>query len=175
MEPEVLLRLAKSPPADAAALADVPGVGAALTERLGGTILRALGTGCPAAAEVEENPVLTSLERWRGAIAETMGLPAYAVIPDGVLHAIASAQPRNRLDLARIRGVGPRTLAKFGKVLLGIVAFSGGPSAGSASPKEAPELSEGSLLAKDEHVVVAVELDQAAVGDLVHKPLMPSG
>jgi ATP-dependent DNA helicase RecQ len=123
LEPDVLLRLARRPPAHAAALADVPGVGAALAERLGGTILKALGgTGCPAPTEVEEDPVLASLQHWRGGIAETMGVPDYAVIPDGVLHAIASAQPRSRLDLARIKGVGPRTLAKFGDDLLGIVA-----------------------------------------------------
>jgi len=121
LEPEVLLRLAKRPPADAAALADVPGVGPALAERLGGTILRALDTGCPAPPGVEEDPVFASLERWRAGVAETMGVPAYVVIPDGVLHAIAGAQPQTRLDLARIRGVGPRTLAKFGEDLLGLV------------------------------------------------------
>jgi len=121
LEPEVLLRLARRPPADAAALADVPGVGPALAERLGGTILRALGTGCPAPSEVEVDPVLASLEHWRAGMAETMGVPAYVVIPDSVLHAIAGAQPQTRLDLARIRGVGPRTLAKFGEDLLGLV------------------------------------------------------
>ena len=118
LEPEVLLRLAKRPPADAAALADVPGVGPALAERLGRTILSALGSRCPAAPEVEEDPVFASLEQWRASMAETMGVPAYAVIPDGVLHAIAGAHPHTRLDLARIRGVGPRTLAKFGEDLL---------------------------------------------------------
>jgi superfamily II DNA helicase RecQ len=54
-------------------------------------------------------------------LAQTMGVPAYAVIPDGVLRAIAGAQPRSRLDLARIRGVGPRTLAKFGEDLLRLI------------------------------------------------------
>ena len=122
LEPDVLLRLAKRPPADAAALADVPGVGPALAERLGGTILKALGTCSPAPTEVEDDPVLASLQHWREGIAQTMGVPDYAVISDGVLHAIASAQPRSRLDLARIRGVGPRTLAKFGDDLLSIIA-----------------------------------------------------
>jgi ATP-dependent DNA helicase RecQ len=117
IEPEVLLRLARHPPAEAAALADVSGVGPALAERFGGTILSALGTGRPA-APVKDDPVLASLERWRGEVAATMGVPAYAVIPDGVLRAIAVAQPRSRLDLARIRGLGPRTLAKFADDLL---------------------------------------------------------
>ena len=118
LEPDILLRLAKSPPGEAAALADVPGVGPALAERLGGIILRALGSGCQAQPEAEKDPVLASLEQWRAGVADTMGVPDYAVIPDGVLHAIAAARPQSRLDLARIRGVGPRTLAKFADDLL---------------------------------------------------------
>ena len=42
LEPEVMLALARRPPADGAALADVPGVGSALAERWGGAILGAL-------------------------------------------------------------------------------------------------------------------------------------
>ncbi|HTC24725.1 MAG TPA: RecQ family zinc-binding domain-containing protein, partial [Gemmatimonadales bacterium] len=44
-EPDTLVRLALHPPADGPALARVPGVGPALAEHLGGTLLRALGTG----------------------------------------------------------------------------------------------------------------------------------
>lgn len=124
LEPATLLRLAQRPPDDAAALADVPGVGPALAERLGGTILRALGSLGPAPVEVEEDPLLGCLEHWRAGVAEAMGVPAYAVIPDGVLRSIANANPQSRLDLARIKGVGPRTLAKFGEDLLSIVARS---------------------------------------------------
>ncbi|HET7240574.1 MAG TPA: ATP-dependent DNA helicase RecQ, partial [Gemmatimonadales bacterium] len=42
LEPEVMLALARRPPADGPALADVPGVGSALAERWGGAILGAL-------------------------------------------------------------------------------------------------------------------------------------
>jgi ATP-dependent DNA helicase RecQ len=118
IEPEVLVRLARHPPASAAALADVPGVGPALAERLGGTILHALSPGGPGPVAVEDNGAFGSLERWRAGIAREMGVPAYAVIPDAVLRAILAARPQSRLDLARIRGVGPRTLAKFADELL---------------------------------------------------------
>jgi ATP-dependent DNA helicase RecQ len=118
IEPDVLLRLARQPPADAAALADVPGVGVALAEKLGGTILQALSPGSPVPVAVEDNAALASLERWRAGVAREMGVPAYAVIPDAVLRAISVARPQSRLDLARIRGVGPRTLAKFADQLL---------------------------------------------------------
>jgi len=118
LEPDILLRLARQPPADAAALADVPGVGPSLTQRLGRTILGALGTGGGPAPETQGDAVFVTLDRWRNGVADAMGVPAYAVISDAVLRAIAAAQPQSRLELARIRGVGPRTLAKFSDDLL---------------------------------------------------------
>ena len=122
LEPAVLLGLARRPPPDAAALADVRGVGPALAERLSRTILGALGGTDPAPAEQENDPIIAALEHWRAGVAQTMAVPAYAVIPDSVLRAIALARPGTRLDLARIRGVGPRTLAKFADDLLSIVS-----------------------------------------------------
>ena len=118
LEPDVLLELARHPPADAAALADVAGVGPALAEKLGGTILHALSPGSPGPVLFEATAAHASLERWRAGVAQEMGVPAYAVIPDAVLRAISAARPQSRLDLARIRGVGPRTLAKFADQLL---------------------------------------------------------
>ncbi len=121
LEPDTLLCLAQHPPADAAALADVPGVGPALAERLGRTILRALGSLGLAPVRLDD-ALFGSLEHWRTAVAEAMGVPGYTVIPDAVLRSIADAKPQSRLDLARIKGVGPRTLAKFGHDLLSIIA-----------------------------------------------------
>jgi ATP-dependent DNA helicase RecQ len=120
VEPDVLLRLARHPPADSAALADVPGVGPALAEKLGGVILAALSPGGPHPAERPQHPSMISLQQWRAGVAREMGVPPYGVIPDAVLRAIAEARPRSRLDLARIRGVGPRTLAKFADELLSL-------------------------------------------------------
>jgi ATP-dependent DNA helicase RecQ len=124
LEPEVLLRLAKRPPAGAAALADVPGVGPALAVRLGGTILRALSSDSPGVEQGQDNGLLVSLIQWRAGIAREMGVPAYVVVTDAVLNAIASTRPQSRLDLARVRGVGPRTLAKFADELLTLSAQS---------------------------------------------------
>ena len=159
LEPDVLLRLAKRPPADAASLADVPGVGGAVTERLGGAILRALSSASIDAEYRCNDPVFRALEGWRAGVAREMGVPAYAIVSDGVLRAISEARPKSRSDLARIRGLGPRAFAKCGDDLLRIAASGSGSSAGRASAKEVPELGQCSLLAKDEDVVVAVELD----------------
>jgi superfamily II DNA helicase RecQ len=120
-EPDVLLRLAQSPPPSAAALADVPGVGPALAQRLGGAILGALASAYPDHAAESSSPLVEALDRWRARVAQDMGVPRYVVLTDSALHAIAETRPRSREDLARIRGVGPRILAKFGADLLALL------------------------------------------------------
>jgi ATP-dependent DNA helicase RecQ len=124
LEPDTLLRLAKCPPADAAALADVPGVGPTLAERLGGTILGALGSDPGQPGESDPNPLVPPLEQWRASVAREMGVPQYMILLDSTLRAIAEHRPESRDELARIRGIGPRKLAKFGDDLLRILSES---------------------------------------------------
>jgi superfamily II DNA helicase RecQ len=62
------------------------------------------------------------LEDWRRNVSKTMGVPAYAVCTDAVLKSVARQRPRSRLELASIRGIGPRTLAKFGDDLVRLSA-----------------------------------------------------
>lgn len=122
LEPDVLLRLAQTPPSNAAALADVPGVGPALAQRLGGAILGALGSNHPDHAAPGSAPLVEALEGWRAGAAQDLGVPRYVVLTDAALCAIAETRPRTREDLARIRGVGPRALAKFGDQLLTLLS-----------------------------------------------------
>ncbi len=49
------------------------------------------------------------------------GKPAYTVLPDTALHAIAVAHPSSLDELAAIRGVGPSKLAQYGAALLAAV------------------------------------------------------
>ena len=144
VEPHVLLRLARQPPADAASLADVPGVGPALASRLGGTILRALGSDAVGSDRPEDNPLLTSMKTWRAGVAGEMGVAPFLIVPDAVLRAIVAARPESRLDLARVRGIGPRLLAKFADDLLRLLGdvHSDAPrSRESGSPAPAKERS----------------------------------
>jgi ATP-dependent DNA helicase RecQ len=122
LEPDVLLRLATSPPPDAAALAEVPGVGPALAERLGGAILSALGSPNDPGIEHESTSLAGSLEYWRANIARGMGVPPYTVLLDSTLRRIAETKPQTRDELARIKGIGPRALARFGDLLLELLA-----------------------------------------------------
>jgi ATP-dependent DNA helicase RecQ len=132
LEPDVLLSLATSPPTSAAALADAPGVGPALAQRLGGAILSALASAESEQTAASNGPLLEALENWRAGVARDMGVPAYVVLPNSTLRAIAQERPQSRLDLARVRGIGPRTLAKFGDDLLNI--SNPGPQSLASAP-----------------------------------------
>jgi len=123
LEPEVLLQLARHPPATAASLAEVPGVGPALAERLGGRILNALSP-LPVAEARPAEPLVSALQLWRGGVARDMGVPRYLVMTDSLLSSIANHRPTTRAELARIPGLGPRALAKFGDDLIRLVQTS---------------------------------------------------
>jgi ribonuclease D len=97
----------------------VPGVGPALAERLGGTILRALGT-LPGGDEPrpDETPLHAALETWRSRAAAQMGVAPYLILGDGALETLATAAPGEAGSALRLAVLGPRARRKFGAELL---------------------------------------------------------
>jgi len=59
------------------------------------------------------------------------GKPAYTVLPDTALHAIAALQPTSLDELASIKGIGPSKLQQYGAAFLAAVAGAE-PSSDSA-------------------------------------------
>ncbi|MGB7211788.1 MAG: ATP-dependent DNA helicase RecQ [Gemmatimonadales bacterium] len=118
-----IMRLATDPPTSATSLADVPGVGPVVAERYGGPILDALGT-VPVGPSTEPSPepAARALQQWRADVAAQAGAPAYSVVTDRVLARIVELRPASRGELARIEGVGPRTLIKHAEAILSILA-----------------------------------------------------
>ena len=109
LEPEVMLRLARTPPTSAAALADEPGIGPAMAQAYGATILGALGVVTSGRDEPrgERSAVERALEDWRAAVAREMGVPEYVVLGDRALAQLAVGDP------GPLRRLGPRSRAKF--------------------------------------------------------------
>jgi ATP-dependent DNA helicase RecQ len=109
LDPQVLLRLARHPPPDAGALADVPGVGPAVAQSYGATILGALGVEVDRAVEGRggESATERALAEWRSAVAREMGVPAYVVLGDRALAQLAVGATRGS------QSQGPRFRAKF--------------------------------------------------------------
>jgi ATP-dependent DNA helicase RecQ len=127
LEPETLLLLARRPPAGAAALADVPGVGTAIAVRWGGAILRALRGGrevVPAPSEMlrRGGPRRQAIEAWRRRVAADLGVPEYAVLRDAAADALAAADVPDLRALGALPGLGPRALARHGEALLRLIA-----------------------------------------------------
>jgi DNA helicase-2/ATP-dependent DNA helicase PcrA len=71
--------------------------------------------GCPPGYDEE---LFDQLRAWRSATAAAAGLPAYCVFTDATLVAIAETLPRDEGALARVPGVGPAKLARYGTDVL---------------------------------------------------------
>ncbi|MGH9563592.1 MAG: HRDC domain-containing protein, partial [Terracidiphilus sp.] len=64
------------------------------------------------------------LREWRSAEAKRLGVPAYVVIHDRTLQAVALARPVNPAQLLNIDGIGPAKVDRFGEAILKLCAGS---------------------------------------------------
>ncbi|MEX0673669.1 MAG: HRDC domain-containing protein, partial [Gaiellaceae bacterium] len=65
-----------------------------------------------------EGPVFAALREWRLRRAKADGVPAYVVFHDRTLAEIADRGPQTLDELARIAGVGPTKLDRYGREVL---------------------------------------------------------
>ena len=65
--------------------------------------------------------VAEALRQWRLATARRRNLPAFCVMSDRTLQAIAGLRPRTEEDLLQVPGVGAKFLASYGEAVLEIV------------------------------------------------------
>jgi DNA topoisomerase-3 len=65
------------------------------------------------------------LREWRRALARARGVPAFVILTDRTLQAIASAKPASLAELLEVRGAGPKLAEKHGAAILQLV--KGGP------------------------------------------------
>jgi len=76
----------------------------------------------PAPMTSEDEAVAARLKSWRNAEAKRLGVPAYVVMHDRTLNALAQARPRNPNQLLAVDGMGPAKVERFGSAILGICA-----------------------------------------------------
>jgi ATP-dependent DNA helicase RecQ len=62
------------------------------------------------------------LRRWRRRVAEGRGKPAWTILDDKALRAIAREKPASPAALLRCKGIGEKRLADFGPALLDLVS-----------------------------------------------------
>ncbi len=65
------------------------------------------------------------LRAWRRQLANDKGVPAYVILHDSTLRAIADARPANLDALSAVPGIGARKLEAYGAAILEIIAQAG--------------------------------------------------
>ena len=65
---------------------------------------------------------MNRLREWRRQEAAEQKLPAYCVFTDATLIALAEGRPRNVAELAKVQGLGPAKVSKYGEQVLAILA-----------------------------------------------------
>jgi DNA helicase-2/ATP-dependent DNA helicase PcrA len=106
-------------------LAEVDAARAALTSGAGPDLRARVAEARRSLRADEGGPepeVLDALRAWRSAAARAAGVPAYLVLHDATLLALAEARPRTRAGLLELPGLGPVRTERFGDALLDVLA-----------------------------------------------------
>ena len=74
-----------------------------------------------AAPELVSPQVVEALKVWRRAEAQRRRVPAFRILTDRAVHALAASRPRTETDLLNVPGIGPTIVQKYGQEILGIV------------------------------------------------------
>jgi RecQ family ATP-dependent DNA helicase len=80
----------------------------------------AAGASAPAPLTAAQEALAARLKAWRTAEAKKLGVPAFVVLHDRTLTALAAAQPKNTRELLEVDGMGPAKTDKFGEAILGL-------------------------------------------------------
>jgi len=95
---------------------------------LGSARERTIGR-CGACPATMDERIFEALREWRLATAKEADVPAFVVFTDATLTAIAERVPNDTASLARIGGVGPAKLERYGAAVLAVLGdFSAGGS-----------------------------------------------
>ena len=91
-----------------------------LTE-IGAAARRAASRPQAATSPEKVDPVVAALKKWRFERAQADGVPAYVVMHDTTLQAIAEEMPKSLVALAGIPGIGPTKLDRYGSDTLEVL------------------------------------------------------
>ncbi|MFI9487581.1 ATP-dependent helicase [Promicromonospora sp. NPDC052451] len=73
-----------------------------------------------------DTALFDALRDWRLEVAREIDKPAYTVLTDATLAAIAEIRPSGTAELARVNGIGPAKIDRYGAAILAIVAGATG-------------------------------------------------
>lgn len=74
-----------------------------------------------AAPDLASREVVEALKVWRRAEAQKRRVPAFRILTDRAVQALATVRPRTEADLLNVPGIGPTIVRMYGREILGIV------------------------------------------------------
>ncbi len=83
---------------------------------------RGRGSRLPADWPEPEQELVDALRRWRAGAARAAGVPAYVVMHDATLTALASLRPKTTEGLLAVPGLGPVKASRYGPTLLSLLS-----------------------------------------------------
>jgi DNA topoisomerase-3 len=90
-------------------------------EALARALERSRRSGATLGVSSASPQLVEALRAWRLTEARRRRVPAFRILTDAVLGAIATARPRDGASLQRIHGVGPKLAERYGDTLLALV------------------------------------------------------
>ena len=69
------------------------------------------------------------MKAWRVGEARAQGVPAFVILHDRTLAAIAQTRPATRVALARIDGIGAAKLERYGDAIVALLSGAAAPNA----------------------------------------------
>ncbi len=99
-------------------------------------------------AEITSDPLWETLRGLRTTWAREAGMPAYCVFWNQTLEALVRERPRTPSELARIKGMSPAKMERYGKALLEAITAS--PAAPEAPAAPAPSSGPSSHVPTEE-------------------------
>ncbi len=81
--------------------------------------------GEAASLDTGARPLFDALKAWRLEQAKVQGVPAYVILHDRTLAAIAQARPASLAELARIGGIGAAKLDRYGAAIVALAGERG--------------------------------------------------
>jgi ATP-dependent DNA helicase RecQ len=76
-----------------------------------------------------DEAIAARLKAWRATEAKRLGVPAFVVLHDHTLNALAQARPANPNQLLAVDGIGPAKVEKFGETILALCGSESGSRA----------------------------------------------
>jgi ATP-dependent DNA helicase RecQ len=92
-----------------------------------------------APAEIRQDPLWESLRALRYEWAREAGVSAFLIFPNRVIDELVQWRPTSPQALARIKGIGPATMERYGAGILEAIRSAQGPASAYGAPRACPE------------------------------------